>query len=148
MLCRDCFMPRKESLAVFAMMSIMIAFPNAANAAGCQLDGTELNCATSGSSAEEIAKAFASPETRNTLASPLSEVSRFQENGSVENFRRSLEANWRTITRYSRNRERSRNAGRLSAADFGNWQRQFEQAEESYDTAIRFYRYLHWQGLK
>lgn len=135
-------------IASLSLATGLYAIPTSAYAKGCSLDGVILNCSANGNSAASIATAFASQETQDALSAPLSQVQRFTKNGSVERYRRSVEQNWRTITRLSRQKERQRRQGRLSSSQFNLWQGEFSQAQQSYDVAINFYRQLHWQGLK
>lgn len=119
-----------------------------ANATGCSLNGTNLNCTADGKSAENIMQAFASKDTKKALSDPLSQKERFKENGSLEQYRSSMERNWRIVTRLARQQERNRNRGRISEAQFQAWAKNFSEAKESYKIALSFYRQLHWQGFK
>jgi hypothetical protein len=121
---------------------------NLANAEGCALQGVELKCNAKAASPASIMEAFASQETRTTLADPLSQKDRFSKNGDLEKYRQSMERNWRTITRFARTQQRNRNRNRITEAQFLTFSNQFQEAEKSYAAAINFYRQLHWQGLK
>lgn len=126
----------------------LYAIPSAANAAGCSLQGITLKCNTEAKTAEAIMKAFASEETREMLGDPLSQKETFKKNGDLEKYRKSMERNWRVITRYAKQQERRKNRRRLSEIQFQAWAKEFAEAEKSYAVALNFYRQLHWQGLK
>jgi len=119
-----------------------------ANAQGCSLDGVVLKCNSEAKTAKAILKAFASQETRQLLGSPLSELDRFSQNGDLEKYRRSMELNWRVITRFARKQERRRDRRRLSESAYLEWAENFAEAQKSYKVALNFYRQLHWQGKK
>ena len=126
----------------------ILASTSIANAAGCSLDGVTLNCTANGKSAKDIMQTFASEDTRKALGAPLSEKPRFEKNGSLEKYRRSMERNWRTITRHARQQQRNRNRGRISEIKFQAFSKKFHEAEKSYGVALNFYRQLHWQGFQ
>lgn len=119
-----------------------------ANAQGCSLEGVVLKCNSEAKTATAILKAFASQETRQLLGSPLSELDRFSQNGDLEKYRRSMERNWRVITRFARQQERRRDRRRLSESAYLEWAENFAEAQKSYKVALNFYRQLHWQGKK
>lgn len=133
--------------ATFITSSILLS-ANLAHAQGCSLQGVELKCNAKASNAQAIMEAFASSETSKALSAPLSQKERFSKNGDLEKYRRSMERNWRTITRYSRTQQRNKNRRRISEAQFQTFSKQFQEAEKNYGLAINFYRQLHWQGLK
>ncbi len=137
------------SIAV-SMAVILMAFTTSkpAYAEGCLLEGVILNCQKSGSSSSDIMSAFASKETQEELAYPLSRKINFKQNGDLEKYRSSMEKNWRMITRYARQQERRKNSRRMSEAAFQTWAEEFAEAEKSYAIALNFYRQLHWQGVK
>lgn len=118
-----------------------------ANAQGCSLQGVELKCNEKAKTAEAIMAAFSSEETRTVLSTPLSQMGRFSQNGSLEKYRQSMELNWRVITRFARSKQTAKNSRRISEAEFQTFSKQFEEAEKSYGIALNFYRQLHWQGL-
>jgi len=121
---------------------------NSAHAAGCSLQGVELKCNSEAKTAKAIMASFSSEETRSLLSDPLSQVALFSQNGSLEKYRKSMERNWRAITRLAKQQERNKNRRRISEAEFQTFSKQFEEAKRSYDIALNFYRQLHWQGLK
>ena len=122
--------------------------PTAAYAEGCLLEGVILNCEKNGSSASQIMSAFASKQTQEELAYPLSRRINFKQNGDLEKYRSSMEKNWRKITRFARQQERRKNRRRLSEAEFQTWAKEFAEAQKTYKIALSFYRTLHWQGVK
>ena len=122
--------------------------PNTAHAGGCLLEGVTLNCEKMGSSPSQIMSAFASKETQEELAYPLSRRINFKENGDLEKYRKSMEKNWRTITNFARQQERRKNRRRISEKEFQTWAKEFAKAEKGYTAALNFYRQLHWQGVK
>lgn len=131
------------------LMSLaLFASPVAAQSPSCSLDGVILNCSSQGKSAAKIMNTFSSQETRDLLSNPLAEKSRFTTNGSLEKYRASLEKTWRTITRLARQQERNKKRRRMSEAEFQTWAAQFNEAEQSYEVALDFYRQLHWRGVK
>ncbi len=122
--------------------------PSFANAQGCTLDGVRLNCSANGNNPANIMASFASQETRTTLATPLLQKERFNNNGDLELYRRSMERNWRIITRLARRNERNRAHRRISKSKFQLFLNEFSDAKRTYDVALNFYRQLHWQGFK
>ena len=82
------------------------------------------------------------------LGDPLSHRDRFKENGSLEKYRKSMEKNWKVVTRLARKKERDVRRRRITQSDFSAWSADFAEAEKSYAAALNFYRQLHWQGVK
>lgn len=141
-------MRNSKICATILITSTVLLSASHANAQGCSLQGVELKCNAKAASPAAIMEAFASGETRNALAEPLSQKDRFSKNGDLEKYRQSMERNWRTITRFARTQERNRDRNRIRETDFQTFSKQFEEAEKSYAVALNFYRQLHWQGLK
>jgi len=118
-----------------------------AQTAGCSLKGVILDCSAAGNSSQAIMETFASAETREILSKPLMERKRFLKNGDLERFRRSMEKNWKRITRLARQQDRRKRSRQLSEDDFQEWVVDFREAEKNYNVAISFYRELNWQGV-
>ncbi|MEM7290873.1 MAG: hypothetical protein AAF412_10990 [Pseudomonadota bacterium] len=127
-----------------ALVLAGLAMASTAHASQCTLDGVVLNC--TGANDMEILASFASDETGKLFGDPLELIDEFERPIQLEQFRRSVEKNWRRVNRAERAQRQKMKRRIISADEFEAWSASYEAAVENYDAALKVYRTLVWHG--
>ncbi len=134
----------KAMLALLAGTMIATASIATANAQGCSFDEVELSCGDG--KPESVLSAMASAETADLFANPLDGLEKFKHPFDLEKFRRSVEANWRSVNKAEAAQRRKMRKREISAAEFDEWSKTYQFALNNYSAALTYYRTLVWHG--
>lgn len=132
-------------VSIAAMLTVVAAASTGqVRAAGCKLQEVQLDCGA-GSNASML-EAFAAPQTREFLEKPLDYLTNFSRPADLETFRKSVETVWRAANRQERVQRRKMRRRQISAAEFEEWSKIYDDGLKNYRSALTFYRTLIWHG--
>lgn len=139
-----------ESLAGFclALGLVLTMYPEALardQPRPCRIVEGELVCAESPRNGEAVFVAMALTDSRAMLEKQLETLPVFSSKLEREEFRLSLERNWRSVLQYARQQTRLYRLRRLDDAAYRKVQSDFQRAEETYRAAIELYRNHIWR---
>ncbi|MEO0329526.1 MAG: hypothetical protein AAF217_13125 [Pseudomonadota bacterium] len=122
---------------------IVLTLNAATNAQGCNFSGNELNC---GNRQSDIVTKLADQTTADIYENPHQLMANFTKPPQVEEYRRSVDRNWRAVNRTERISRRKMKQRRLSIDAFEQWRTVYAAAQQNYSKAMHFYRLLIWHG--